>query len=639
MKIVFSLSHSLLRHILEQLHTHPFHVAMGQAGVSWQTDETLEFLAQPTVQLRHEVAPEPLPISQNLQPCFEIGFVPYRLNRAEAWHAMEWSTRISGNVPTRPTLTIALGRGTEQGWFIGLYWDRDSHAQPIHHIRVEGTGMHRLLAVDFAQPKTIASNSLAEERWSRVIGAYGGREPWERWTNLTIAVVGTGRTGSLLATSCIKNGAKHLILIDPDRLERHNLDAMDGVEESDLGEFKVQALAKNLRSIHPDTDIIPVPYPVLSALAWNHLKHVDIVMCCVDDDAARVVVGALAACYLKPLLDIGTGVFRESRAETDLIPSRVLGGDVRLILPGREGCLLCWDGVTHLDQALQTFRGSLGPPRQWQEERAGSLRSLNQVAAHLGLRLVEDVVTGHLGESAWLRIEQEEGGLPTWRSIRRLPAESLEQAVMQAVIKVENDEEHEHMWGHGGLEHDAAAQHAAWRQRLRRVEVGADHLCLTVTNRDAKVNDGLQPVVDAGHHTTASPIRVLTVPWTLVRRGGRTELRLPGVPTQPKSQFHEALIAAVVRALQWKDDVIEGRIPSIKALAQREQLDRRYVMRVLRLSFLAPDLIEAILMGWQPPELTLERFRRPIPLEWAMQRQYFSFPSSSSVKPQRVPKS
>jgi site-specific DNA recombinase len=225
------------------------------------------------------------------------------------------------------------------------------------------------------------------------------------------------------------------------------------------------------------------------------------------------------------------------------------------------------------------------------------------------------------------------------QAIRRLPAESLEQAVLNAVIKAEKDDEHEHMWGHDGLEHDAVAQHAAWRQRIRRVEVGVDHLCITVAGRDAKDNNAIQTVVDAGHSTTSSPVRVLDVPWTLVRRGGRTELRVPGVPTQPKSQFHEELIAAVVRALQWKDDLIEGRIPSIKALAQREQLDRRYVMRMLRLSFLAPDLIEAILIGWQPPELTLERFRRPIPLEWAMQRKYFSFPSSSSVGPQRAPKS
>ena len=49
-------------------------------------------------------------------------------------------------------------------------------------------------------------------------------------------------------------------------------------------------------------------------------------------------------------------------------------------------------------------------------------------------------------------------------------------------------------------------------------------------------------------------------------------------------------------------------------------------MRVLRLSFLAPDLIDAILAWHQPPTFTLEPFRRPIPLEWAAQRKLFGFP-------------
>jgi hypothetical protein len=49
-------------------------------------------------------------------------------------------------------------------------------------------------------------------------------------------------------------------------------------------------------------------------------------------------------------------------------------------------------------------------------------------------------------------------------------------------------------------------------------------------------------------------------------------------------------------------------------------------MRVLRLSFLAPDVIDAILNGWQPRGFTLEPFRRPIPLEWAAQRKFFGFP-------------
>ena len=83
----------------------------------------------------------------------------------------------------------------------------------------------------------------------------------------------------------------------------------------------------------------------------------------------------------------------------------------------------------------------------------------------------------------------------------------------------------------------------------------------------------------------------------------------------------------MVRAFEWKEDLMAGRVSTMKALAQREGLARSYVMRVLRLSFLAPDLIEAILNGQQPPEFTLEPFRHPIPFEWNVQRKFFGFPS------------
>ncbi len=75
---------------------------------------------------------------------------------------------------------------------------------------------------------------------------------------------------------------------------------------------------------------------------------------------------------------------------------------------------------------------------------------------------------------------------------------------------------------------------------------------------------------------------------------------------------------------------MEGKVGTIKALAHREGLTRRYVMRVLRLSFLAPDIIETILQGRQPPHFTLETFRRPIPADWVAQRRYLGFPSVPS---------
>ncbi|WNM63157.1 hypothetical protein [Candidatus Nitrospira neomarina] len=125
--------------------------------------------------------------------------------------------------------------------------------------------------------------------------------------------------------------------------------------------------------------------------------------------------------------------------------------------------------------------------------------------------------------------------------------------------------------------------------------------------------------------------RVLEVPWVMTRRGGRTELRLNGAPVRTHVQPHAGFVAAVGRVLQWKDELLAGKVSTVQALAQREGLTRRYVMRVLRLSFLAPDLIDAILMGQQPPAFTLEPFRRPIPLEWAAQRKFFGFIPSSRL--------
>jgi hypothetical protein len=54
--------------------------------------------------------------------------------------------------------------------------------------------------------------------------------------------------------------------------------------------------------------------------------------------------------------------------------------------------------------------------RDWRRERAGSLRSLTQVAAGLALRLLEDFLAGRVERSVWLRLEYEEDGLPQLRA-------------------------------------------------------------------------------------------------------------------------------------------------------------------------------------------------------------------------------
>jgi hypothetical protein len=212
------------------------------------------------------------------------------------------------------------------------------------------------------------------------------------------------------------------------------------------------------------------------------------------------------------------------------------------------------------------------------------------------------------------------------RQIRRMPAAALEQGVINAVMQALKVEDGTRAWVNQVNKLEELEQHARWRHLLMRVEVSANRLRITFHPPRAVDQDAIKPKQDVDGERKQAQVRILDVSWVMTRRGGRTELQFKGAPAQAQSAPHEGFVLATVRALQWKDELVAGRVPTIKALAKREGLARSYVMRVLRLSFLAPDVIDAILNGWQPRGFTLEPFRRTIPLEWAAQRKVFGFP-------------
>ncbi|MCA9466381.1 MAG: ThiF family adenylyltransferase [Nitrospira sp.] len=411
MNITLTIPYTLLRAIMSSLSTMPNHVAVGPAGLAVHTDFSHEFMAQ-SFYLLPEGDPNRYPTTHPFR--FECRLAPYSVIQADVWKTMEWAWRLEGDTPKVPTLFMIIGQGQHRGWVTGLYWDHDQ-IRPVQHIHMPGRGMHCLAVLDFQGGRASPAHLKETLRWSRLIGAWGGRDPWLRFTALRMVVVGTGRTGSLVATSLVKSGVQHLTLIDPDRIELHNLDAMDSVEETNVGDLKVQAIAQHLKNCPHLPTITPIAERIEHPIARQAIKEADMLICCVDDDVARLIVGTLATRYLKPLLDIGTGIFHDNVHQPHSVPVRRLGADVRLIIPG-DGCFWCWGGVARPEEALRRLRG-LHQPRPWSEERAGSLRSLNSIAAHMGLRMLEDLVAGHLERSAWIRIDQQEGSLPAWQTI------------------------------------------------------------------------------------------------------------------------------------------------------------------------------------------------------------------------------
>ncbi len=117
---------------------------------------------------------------------------------------------------------------------------------------------------------------------------------------------------------------------------------------------------------------------------------------------------------------------------------------------------------------------------------------------------------------------------------------------------------------------------------------------------------------------------VIRIPMQLKKRGGRKEIIVPdGLPgARPsKSRTQEPLIAALARAFHWQDLVDSGKYSSISDLAGALGLDRSYVSRIMRLTLLAPDIVEAIVEGREPSGLSLERLVKGVPVVWAEQRE------------------
>ena len=121
--------------------------------------------------------------------------------------------------------------------------------------------------------------------------------------------------------------------------------------------------------------------------------------------------------------------------------------------------------------------------------------------------------------------------------------------------------------------------------------------------------------------TRATPIPetvTLHVPFRVVKRGGRKEMQLPEGAAQSR-RTDNSLVKALARAFRWKQMLESGEFATIAELAEREGIASSYMTRVLRLTLLAPDIVEAILDGRQAPNVTLARVLEPFPLEWAAQ--------------------
>jgi hypothetical protein len=118
----------------------------------------------------------------------------------------------------------------------------------------------------------------------------------------------------------------------------------------------------------------------------------------------------------------------------------------------------------------------------------------------------------------------------------------------------------------------------------------------------------------------AAQTLTVVIPLRVKPRGGRKAMVTPGVLALERRQ-DITLIKAVARAFRWRRMLETGQFATINDLAAAEKINSSYVSRVLRLTLLSPDIIEAILDGRQPEGMTLPWLMEPFPVQWSAQRE------------------
>ena len=123
--------------------------------------------------------------------------------------------------------------------------------------------------------------------------------------------------------------------------------------------------------------------------------------------------------------------------------------------------------------------------------------------------------------------------------------------------------------------------------------------------------------------TATPPMLTVHIPLTVHRRGGRKVVIAPDgteAPVIAAARIDSTLVKALARAFRWRRMLESGVVSTVGEIAVREKINKSYVSRVLRLTLLAPQIVEAILDGRQAHGMTLRGLMGPLPVAWDRQR-------------------
>jgi molybdopterin/thiamine biosynthesis adenylyltransferase len=230
--------------------------------------------------------------------------------------------------------------------------------------------------------------------------AWLGAAGQERIVQTHVAIVGLGGLGSEVAKACRGLGFRQYTLVDHDRIELSNLNRLPWAR-SDIGRLKVDVVRGFLHDAVPEAVVNVIREPVGTESARTAIADADIIISCLDNDFARLQVQDISARYLRPLLDMGSGI----TLQTGSARVEGMGGQLSFHIPGGP-CLACQglNPAHALDPEHVAMRRHLGYI-QGTDQTPASVVTINAIIAALGVDTLMKWLTGFSSFPSWLRYD------------------------------------------------------------------------------------------------------------------------------------------------------------------------------------------------------------------------------------------
>ncbi|KAH9600749.1 THIF-type NAD/FAD binding fold [Trypanosoma melophagium] len=191
-------------------------------------------------------------------------------------------------------------------------------------------------------PKALDATVRDDNPYSRLMALQrmGVVDNYEAIRSKSVAIIGAGGVGSVVAEMLTRCGIAKVLLFDYDKVELANMNRLFYRPEQQ-GMTKVEAAKETLESINPDTEVVPYAFSITSTDHWQDFSDaltknggvqpnspVDLLLCCVDNFQARLTVNYACLLFNIPWMESG-------------VAENAVSGHIQLLLPGVTPCYEC----------------------------------------------------------------------------------------------------------------------------------------------------------------------------------------------------------------------------------------------------------------------------------------------------------